>query len=664
MQYVTIGRTAHLRTFLPLLLAGLLFMTVGEGIALDCDPPAGTLGCGDVVSGDTGNGINDTEDYACGKGPVYTGRELVYELINPLDQDVTVELQNAEAGLEIFLLNTCDESDCLPGGSSVTCQRDLAAGTYFLVVDGVDGAEGAFDLEVTCGGSIDPPSHTFSDWLTCEPDSDGPRPDETYWHFISGLYCGTHCDFAMYVVAPCGVTFHTPLWDVESGHLSVYSLFEGRYIDLTAETGNGGFSPLTDNPTGDRSGVDDAQTDVANGDIRIDWQDSRCPEESLAGFDPRFNEQTMDITFEGSPTLAGVYRMEFYNWGGFVWELFANCTGEAFPGYKIFDNECDALNAYEPCPETAILPTPLVRGSCPDPHLDLVVENQGWTAGSTPLVVLINGGADGRIEFDAGPLVRGQRKAVSIPLTGVPPDSVIEVSFDPDGSPGGTGRVLQCSESGGTLVPCRSPGAAEVFQVEACTTGSCSVGLSGPEVVCQEAAELFAAGNPTGQGPFTYEWDMDGDGSPETAGPSPTLVHAYATAGRYTATLSMMDRAGCGATDRIPVEVEPDEIPPAVSGTLLLSRENGSDIRFVWQDLPADLAGGYEIVAHHQDDLVPPDRSAMDGGRVVDTVPSCPLSGNPGALELNGIETQAGLAFYKVRGLSPCSGSKAGPTGD
>jgi hypothetical protein len=370
----------------------------------------------------------------------------------------------------------------------------------------------------------------------------------------------------------------------------------------------------------------------------------------------------MDITFEGSPTLAGVYRMEFFNWGGYVWNLFANCTGDAWPGYEIYDNECDALNAYKPCPELGILPVPSVRGSCPNPHLDLVLENVGWTAGSVPLKILVNGGADGEIDHDAGPVIRGQQKPVSIPLNGVPPNSVIEVVLDFDAVPGGPGRVLECSESGGTLVPCRSPGGADLFRVEACTAGFCSVELSGPAVVCPEVSETYAASKPSGHGPFTFEWDMDSDGSPESVGPSPTYLHGYASAGSFTATLSVVDATGCETTSQMQVEVERDDPPPAVSETLKLSKESGSGIRFTWQDLPAELAGGYEVVVHYHDAAVPPDGSALDAGRVVATVPSPVPSGSPGALDPNGLETPASLGFYKVRGLSPCSGSRIGPT--
>jgi hypothetical protein len=59
MRDAIILRIVRTQTFLPVLTAGLLIMAVGEGLALVCDPPAGTLGCGDVVTGDTGNGIND-----------------------------------------------------------------------------------------------------------------------------------------------------------------------------------------------------------------------------------------------------------------------------------------------------------------------------------------------------------------------------------------------------------------------------------------------------------------------------------------------------------------------------------------------------------------------------------------------------------------------------
>ena len=56
----------------------------------------------------------------------------------------------------------------------------------------------------------------------------------------------------------------------------------------------------------------------------------------------------MDIAFSGDPAACGVYRLEFFDWGGFGWMLYANCSGERTPGFEIFDNECDAIAAYNP----------------------------------------------------------------------------------------------------------------------------------------------------------------------------------------------------------------------------------------------------------------------------------------------------------------------------
>jgi glucose/arabinose dehydrogenase/PKD repeat protein len=67
--------------------------------------------------------------------------------------------------------------------------------------------------------------------------------------------------------------------------------------------------------------------------------------------------------------------------------------------------------------------------------------------------------------------------------------------------------------------------------------------------------------DPDNNMPLTYLWDFDNDGTSDKTTPSPTTSHTYATAGKYTATLTVTDSLGKpSAPDTI--EVFPGNTPP------------------------------------------------------------------------------------------------------
>jgi len=65
-----------------------------------------------------------------------------------------------------------------------------------------------------------------------------------------------------------------------------------------------------------------------------------------------------------------------------------------------------------------------------------------------------------------------------------------------------------------------------------------------------------------------YEWDLDGNGSYETSGTSPSASYTYQTEGVYYPTVRVTDDAGAVATDRVRIEVydqTTDGEPPTVA---------------------------------------------------------------------------------------------------
>ncbi len=86
-----------------------------------------------------------------------SGRETIYEL-RPDDLLVMLQLKNLTTDLDVFLLSACDTSSSIaPTSRSSSSVNDKMAlfeiqtgKTYYVVVDGYDGAAGSYTLEVDC----------------------------------------------------------------------------------------------------------------------------------------------------------------------------------------------------------------------------------------------------------------------------------------------------------------------------------------------------------------------------------------------------------------------------------------------------------------------------------------------------------------------------------
>jgi len=82
----------------------------------------------------------------------YTAAERVFalDLDRPLDLEASISGFGARQ-LDLFLLGSCNQDDCLAGGADTLNFAAIHAGTYYLVVDGLDPAdEGPFNISVTC----------------------------------------------------------------------------------------------------------------------------------------------------------------------------------------------------------------------------------------------------------------------------------------------------------------------------------------------------------------------------------------------------------------------------------------------------------------------------------------------------------------------------------
>ncbi len=121
---------------------------------------AAQVTCGGIYSSDTRGAPSHADTYPCIASWPEAGPERVFIFTNSVQQDITVTLSySVTAELDLFILSGPNVSQCIPGGygDQYAVARDLAPGTYYIVVDTFTGfgqpAPGPFTLRVQCSGS-------------------------------------------------------------------------------------------------------------------------------------------------------------------------------------------------------------------------------------------------------------------------------------------------------------------------------------------------------------------------------------------------------------------------------------------------------------------------------------------------------------------------------
>lgn len=126
---------------------------------LDCSQRV-PLSCGTPYNGTNLGGADDVSTYTCGPqlNVENNGPEIVHTFTTTESGIVTIDLTNLSANLELFLLSECSRRSCLQysqnsGTSSEQIIRNLPAGTYYVVVDGYNGAISNYNLTVDCSST-------------------------------------------------------------------------------------------------------------------------------------------------------------------------------------------------------------------------------------------------------------------------------------------------------------------------------------------------------------------------------------------------------------------------------------------------------------------------------------------------------------------------------
>lgn len=126
---------------------------------LDCSQRV-PLSCGVAYNGTNAGGADDVSTYTCGPqlNVENNGPEIVHSFTTTEAGLVTIDLTGLSANLELFLLSECSRRSCLQysqnsGTTAERITRFLPAGTYYVVVDGYNGAISNYRLTVDCSSS-------------------------------------------------------------------------------------------------------------------------------------------------------------------------------------------------------------------------------------------------------------------------------------------------------------------------------------------------------------------------------------------------------------------------------------------------------------------------------------------------------------------------------
>ncbi len=136
------------------------------GTDLGCGSPI-PIACGETKTGNNSDGISSSISYNCFYNLV-DGPEIVYEFINPMEQNVLITLTGLQEDLEVLLLDACDRNNCIRYSDrtgtipEALLANSLPAGTYYIIVEGYLGADSPYSLSITCG-----PAGTNNGTLNC-----------------------------------------------------------------------------------------------------------------------------------------------------------------------------------------------------------------------------------------------------------------------------------------------------------------------------------------------------------------------------------------------------------------------------------------------------------------------------------------------------------------
>ena len=139
---------------------GLVMIIYNSGIENDhCENPL-PIGCNETVFGNTENSTPDNPPCrgisGTGGGLWYsfvgTGEDILVSTCHPgTDYDTYLSIYTSDCDEPICVASNDDSATCSASGKSEVSFFAAMGGTYKILVDGLNGAEGNFQLSITCG---------------------------------------------------------------------------------------------------------------------------------------------------------------------------------------------------------------------------------------------------------------------------------------------------------------------------------------------------------------------------------------------------------------------------------------------------------------------------------------------------------------------------------
>ena len=117
---------------------------------LDCSNTV-VLTCGVTYSGSSSTAASNISTFGCNTW-TETGPERVHSITPSANGTITATISNYTGDLDVYILASCDATDCLGtvSSSSAMYSNAVAGNTYYVVVDADDGSGSAYDIVVTC----------------------------------------------------------------------------------------------------------------------------------------------------------------------------------------------------------------------------------------------------------------------------------------------------------------------------------------------------------------------------------------------------------------------------------------------------------------------------------------------------------------------------------
>ncbi len=124
--------------------------TGGPVNGLDCSNSV-ALSCGVPYNGPSSSATSNVETYGCNTW-TEAGPERVHTITPSSNGTLTAQLSGYTGDLDVYILGSCDPSDCIGtvGSDNATLTNAIAGQTYYIVVDADDGSGSAYTLMVDC----------------------------------------------------------------------------------------------------------------------------------------------------------------------------------------------------------------------------------------------------------------------------------------------------------------------------------------------------------------------------------------------------------------------------------------------------------------------------------------------------------------------------------